>query len=241
MAFAPDMRGHPTETQKVAMRPNSKINRVDDAYERLKREILQNRMPPGFQATEPEVAIRLNMSRTPVREALIRLRAEGLVELIPRRGMRVLPIARSDMRDIYQLLTVLEPEAAADVAREGLDNEQATVLEAATTEMEQALHDEDLDTWAAADDRFHRILLGYNRNDRLTAFVNTLFDQAHRARMVTLRLRDVPWKSTEDHRDILKALSDGNPSRTRKLFRNHRERAAAELLKVLEQSRLSQL
>ncbi len=223
------------------MPSSPKISRANDAYERLKGEILENRLPPGYQGTEPEVAERLNMSRTPVREALIRLQGEGLIELIPRRGIRVLPIAPSDMRDIYQILTVLEPEAAAEVAQSGLNKQQVEDLEAATAEMEQALKDNDLDRWAAADDRFHRTLLLCNRNNRLTAFVNMLFDQAHRARIITLHLRDIPWKSTEDHRNILKAVAEGDAARTRELFRSHRERAARELLNVLEKSRLSQL
>lgn len=223
------------------MATSEKISRVDDAYDRLKSEILENRMPPGFQGTEPEVALRLGMSRTPVREALIRLQSEGLVELIPRRGIRVLPISPNDMREIYQLLTVLEPEAAADVGDDGLSDEQISVLETATSEMEQALDEGDLDRWAAADDRFHRVLLSYNSNDRLTAFVNTLFDQAHRARIITLRLREVPRQSTEDHRAILRALSKGDADRTRAVFRTHRERAASELLGVLERCRLSQI
>jgi DNA-binding GntR family transcriptional regulator len=223
------------------MATSARVSRVDDAYDRLKSEILQNRMPPGFQGTEPEVALRLGMSRTPVREALIRLQSEGLVELIPRRGIRVLPISPNDMREIYQLLTVLEPEAAADVGQDGLSEEQVSVLETATSEMEQALDEGDLDRWAEADDRFHRVLLSYNGNDRLTAFVNTLFDQAHRARIITLRLREVPRQSTEDHRAILRALSAGNAERTREVFRAHRERAAAELLGVLEKCRLSQI
>ena len=227
--------------QKVVMVRPARVSRVADAYVRLKKEILENRMPPGFQGTEPEIALRLGMSRTPVREALIRLQGEGLVELIPRRGVRVLPIAPRDMRDIYQLLTVLEPEAAADVAETGLNPDQIADLETATAEMEQALDEDDLDKWAAADDRFHRALLSCNSNDRLTAFVNTLFDQAHRARMVTLRLREVPRKSTADHRAILKAVSDGDAQQTRRVFRAHRERAAAELLNVLEKCRLSQL
>jgi DNA-binding GntR family transcriptional regulator len=79
------------------MQSHGKSSRVNDAYVQIKAEILSNRLPPGFQAPEPEVALRLGMSRTPVREALIRLEADGLVELIPRRGVRVLPLRAEDM------------------------------------------------------------------------------------------------------------------------------------------------
>ena len=227
--------------RKANMESSAKLSRANDAYNRLKTEILENRMPPGFQGTEPEIALRLNMSRTPVREALLRLQGEGLVELKPRRGVRVLPIAPSDMREIYQLLTVLEPEAAADIAIAGVSPDEIAVLDDATTEMELALAQGDLDKWAAADDRFHRELLKLNENGRLSAFVNTLFDQAHRARMVTLRLRTLPHESTLEHRRILNAIAKGDADKTRALFRAHRERAATELLSVLEECRLTQL
>ncbi|MEM8951329.1 MAG: GntR family transcriptional regulator [Pseudomonadota bacterium] len=219
----------------------AKVTRVDDAYERLREEILESRMPPGFQAPEPEIAERLGMSRTPVHEALIRLEGDGLVALVPRRGVKVLPLAPEDMREIYEILTALEPEAAASVAEARFDAEQLAPLHQATDDMERALAESDLDAWAAADDRFHRRLLNLHGNGRLTGFVQTLFDQAHRARMATLRLRDLPVKSTEEHRVILRCIADGDAEETRSIFRTHRRRAAKELLGVLERTRLTHL
>lgn len=218
-----------------------KTSRVEDAYERLKQEILQNRMPPGFQAPEPEIALRLGMSRTPVREALIKLEAQGLVELIPRRGARVLPVSTEDMRDIYEILTALEPEAAARIARSRPTKDDLRALEQASQDMADALAEDDLDAWAVADDRFHRELLRMNGNKRLSAFVNTLFDQAHRVRMITLRLRARPVASTEEHREILGHILAGDAEKTRETFRAHRERAATELLAILGNYRLPQL
>ncbi len=215
--------------------------RVGDAYERLKEEIRSNRLPPGFQAPEPEIALRMGMSRTPVREALIRLEAEGLVELIPRRGARVLPIRPDDMAEIYEILTALEPEAAANLAREKPTDAQLMPLDRATTKMEKALKAGDLDAWAEADDLFHRTLLAMHGNQRLLGFVASLFDQAHRARIVTLRMRDTPYRSTQDHRQILEHLRAGDVEATRTAFREHRQRAANELLGILEKYKLGQL
>ena len=219
----------------------AKTTRVADAYERLKAEILGNRMPPGFQALEPEIALRLGMSRTPVREALLKLAADGLIELIPRHGARVLPMSPEDMGEIYEILTALEPEAAARLARARPSADALRPLERASADMERALLDDDLDAWAEADDRFHRKLVGLNGNRRLSGFVNTLFDQAHRARMMTLRLREPPAKSTEEHRDILEHIRAGDVDKAREAFRLHRERAAAELLGILENYRLPRL
>lgn len=218
-----------------------KTTLVVDAYARLKLEILENRMPAGFLATEPEIAVRLGMSRTPVREALLKLESEGLVELIRRRGARVLPVQPDDMREIYEILTALEPEAAAALARRQLDRAQLQELEDATCDMETALEKGDLDAWAEADDRFHRRLLALHGNRRLSSMVRTLCDQAHRARMITLRLRQSPEKSTQEHRAIMNCILAGDAEGARDAFRQHRERSAKELLAVLENYRLPSL
>lgn len=218
-----------------------KQTRAEAAYEQLKAEILNNELPPGFQAMEPELALKFGVSRTTIREALIRLAAEGLVEMVPRRGARVLPLRADDMREIYQVFTALEPEAAASVAGTNPSEEDLRPLVDATTAMEKALETEDLEAWAAADDLFHRSLLDLNGNKRVEQFVSSLLDQAHRARMVTLRLRDVPTKSTAEHRELLKFLRNGDAENARRCFRHHRERAARELLSVLEKYKLAQL
>lgn len=211
-----------------------KATRVDDAYERLKDEILENRMPPGFQAPEPEFALRLGMSRTPVREALLRLEAEGLVELIPRRGARVLPISPVDMEEIYEILTALEPEAAASLAKNKLGKKELQGLEDACADMEKALDKGDLEAWGIADSQFHSKLLKLHGNRRLSAYARTMCDQAHRVRMITLRLRNKLEKSTQEHREILKRIQNGDPDGARQVFRKHRERTARELLDILE-------
>jgi len=221
------------------MTARAKIMRVDDAYQRLKEDILGNQLPPGYLTPEPELALRLGMSRTPVREALIRLHGEGLVELVPRRGVRVMPVSPDDMREIYQLLATLEPEAAAGVAARGLSEDQRAQLADATDAMERALRAGELEEWALADSRFHERLLDFSENARLKAIVGTLFAQSHRARAVTLRLREPPWKSTEEHRAIVDAMADGDAELTRARFRRHRDEAAQELINILEKCRLS--
>ncbi len=215
--------------------------RVEDAYEQLKSQILDQRLPFGFQATESEIADLVDMSRTPVREALLRLQFDGLVELVPRRGVRVSPVSASDMADIYEILMALEPAAAASLASRGLNAPEIERLESITRDMETALADDDLDAWAMADDRFHREILSLHGNRRLTAFVSALLDQAHRARMITLRLRAKPIASTQDHRDVLAHIVNRSPEQAKASFAAHRERAASELLAILRDLRLPQL
>jgi len=222
-------------------RKEPRFSLTDEAYARLKKEILENRMPPGFQALEQDLAKRLNMSRTPVREALIRLQEEGLVEVVSRRGMRVLPLSPSDMQEIYEVLTCIEAEAAAMLARRNPDPNELSDLVGAITDMENALGKDDLEAWADADNRYHRELVGLSKNKRLAHMAGTLMDQAHRVRMFTLRLREKPVRSTAEHRDQISAFLEGRPDKVREIYRKHRECAAAELMIILRQYKLHNL
>lgn len=214
---------------------------VDDAYEQIRRRILDNVWPPGHRALEQEVALALGMSRTPVREALLRLQNDGLVEVIPRHGMRVLPVSPNDMREIYLVLTALECLAAELVAQRKPTDEDLAPLVAATKAMDQALKDDDLDAWAAADERFHAHLVDLAGNRQLQATVLNYWERSHRARMFTLRLRPKPVNSTREHLEMVQRFRAGDAAGAASVTRAHRERANRELVAIFEQFRLSQM
>lgn len=215
--------------------------RSAQAYAELKRRVLDNEFPPGAYVLEQELADLLRMSRTPIREALVRLANEGLVELRPRHGMRVLPISAQDMRDIYVILTALEPEVAAEVAARGLPADQIAELRGAVTDMEAALARDDLPAWAEADERFHRLLVGASANQRLQSVILQFWEQAHRVRMLTLRLRPKPVQSTREHHELMDAIEAGAAERARDIHRSHRERAAVMLAELLTTHGLTRL
>ena len=223
------------------MPAKSKRTLVDDAYDGIKQRIRDNQMTPGSNVPEQELAESLGVSRTPVREALIRLESEGLVEVVPRHGVRVLPIKTEDMQEIYDILTAVEPFAARRLAESDPGSEVLTGLQHTVEEMEAALDEQDLSRWANADEQFHRLLLDGLGNRRLSAFIDRLNDQAHRARMVTLRLREVPRESTLEQRAIFEALKQADGEKVEKLFRKHRERVASELTEILSKLQIAQL
>ena len=111
---------------------------VEAAYRALKVAIRDNVYPPGHQAAEPEIAEQLGMSRTPVHEAIIRLQEEGLVQVLPRRGVLICPISADDIREIYDVLIAVEGMAAARLASlpEPLAGSVADELDQATAAMD---------------------------------------------------------------------------------------------------------
>lgn len=212
---------------------------VDHAYRVIRQRILDNIYPAGHRALEREFAHELNLSRTPVREALLKLQAEGLLELIPRHGARVLPVSALHMREIYEVLTALESMAAETLTRRKPTAAELRPLSEASRDMTAALKNDDLDAWARADEHFHRQLLELAGNSVLTHTVRQLWDRAHRARMVTLRLRPRPVHSTREHNAIVEAIKAGDPDVVVRLYRAHRQRASTELLAILEKARLT--
>ena len=132
-------------------------------------------------------------------------------------------------------------ETAARLAEADLGREALKELERATDDMEQALAAGDLEGWAEADSRFHEKLIELYGNQRILAFFRTICDQAHRARMMTLRLRKKPVRSTAEHRQIMNCILQGKAQEVRETFRKHREHVSQELLEILEITRLSRI
>lgn len=210
---------------------------VSDAYRVMKDAIRDNAFVPGYQGSEQEIAIRLGMSRTPVHEALIRLQEEGLVRVLPKRGVTVLALSPDDMREVYDVIIALEGMAAELIAGMSAKDRRPIVaeLEATNSEMKAALQREELDVWARADDRFHRLLIDRSGNTRLARLANTIMDQSHRARMMTLRLRAKPTGSIKEHQAITAAINSGDTALACSHAQGHRRRARSELLPLLDQ------
>ena len=229
---SPDRQAAPAERtprRRAPQRPSY----TQQAYDELRRRILDNEMPANAQYLEQALAEDLGMSRTPVREALIRLAEEHLVEVRPRHGVRVLPISIADMREIYELLTELEALAARRVAERRPAPEEIAALKAAVEAMDEALEHDDLPRWARCDDVFHHTLLTMAGNSRLSGVVANFASQVFRVRMRTLTLRPKPVKSNRDHARLVAAIEKGDADLAYAVHRRHREQTGRMLLALL--------
>ena len=216
---------------------------VDDAYAAMKEEIRESRFPPGYQASEQEIALRLGMSRTPVHEAAIRLQEDGLVRILSRKGIVICALAPADMREIYDVVIAIEGRASALIA-EMADGERhaiASELSAQTIGMTQAREAGDLAAWGRADDCFHRTLVERARNGRMIRINQTITDQAHRARMLTLKLRGELGASVAEHDRIIQAIRMVDATAAQEQACRHRTRARDELLPLLDSFGLKHL
>jgi DNA-binding GntR family transcriptional regulator len=225
------MAGRPTAasgdaagaTARMAGRP---ISPSGDVVGVLRRMILVGELPPGSRATQDELAQRLGVSTMPVRKALLRLAAEGLIEVSPRRSFRVVHTTADDIRDVYWMQARIAGQLADRAARV-VDGERLAELATAHDAFSAACRSGRADDMEAANWRFHRVV------NRAAAAPKLL---------LTLRttLRFIPddfyclvpdWApvSERGHRRILEALAAKDPAEARAAAEDH-VREAADLL-----------
>ena len=221
--------------------PEKALSNSQRAIQALRRKIFEGDLAAGSDHLETELADLLEMSRTPVREAVLTLEGQGLLEMRPRKGVRILPLSPDDMAEIYDVLTQLESHAAECAASAGYDEADLAKLAQAIDDMDAAIASTNLDSWADADDRFHSELVHLGGNSRIQAIAAMMNDQVRRARTTTLFMRPLPTKSNADHRRVYQAIRDGDADTARDTHRKHRQHAKTILVDLLSKHRLRYL
>ncbi|MEH7494372.1 GntR family transcriptional regulator [Neobacillus niacini] len=203
------------------------------AYLAVRHAIRHLQLPPGKTVLEREMAEILGMSRTPVRESLVRLETEGWVRLIPRRGFIVAPLVADDLQQIYEVVESLDG-VAGRLATDRATHEELNQLEHLIKEQEIALERNDLLAWTDLDDQFHNYIVDLSQNPRLRGIVDSQSDQLYRARLYTIGYRPKPTHSVIEHKAILAVMRAGEPEAVRTMLQSHRYRARKEILEALQ-------
>ncbi|WP_246233061.1 GntR family transcriptional regulator [Aurantimonas aggregata] len=203
------------------------------AYRELKFRILEGRLPPGTTLLETEVAALLSMSRTPIREALIKLDEEGLVRVRPRHGVTVRSQSLDDLAEIYEVFSALEVVAARLLARRGLSEAEIERLHGLMAQMERATKRDDIAQWSQLDDNFHAEIVALCGNSRLQTTLRQYWDQQYRARMAIVPLRPRPSQSDDEHRAIVAAIAAQDSDEAGRLHQLHRDRTDQQALALL--------
>ena len=177
----------------------------DVVFNTLRQAILRGELQPGERLMEIQLAQRLGVSRTPVREAIRKRELEGLVLMIPRRGAEVAEITRQDLEDVLEVRAALEELAVKD-ACEHITDEQLQDLKKAANEFKRSLEGTDLVACAEADIPFHEIIYAATNNKRLVQMLNNLREQMYRYRMENLKDKRTYRTLVEEHDAIRRAL-----------------------------------
>jgi DNA-binding GntR family transcriptional regulator len=205
---------------------------TEQAYLRLRHEIITCKLRPGSEVGEQDLASRLEMSKTPVREALARLTLEGLVEAFPRRGYRVKPVTVKDVTDIFTVRKALET-VAAELAALRMTTAEVDGLE----EISRRTYGQDVTLpvleFVEANNTFHAAIARGARVPRLQLLVAGYLEECTRLFHMGATIRDVTPETEEDHSLIVGALRRRDPVAAREAIAVHTDNTRRGLLSAL--------
>ncbi len=186
----------------------------------LREGILTGELKPGERLMEIHLAKKLDVSRTPIREAIRILELEGLVTMVPRKGAEVARISEDDIRDVLEVRRSLD-SLAAKLACERISEEEKKELEALEEEFERSTLTKDATTIARADVKFHDRILTASKNKRLCQMVNNLADRIYRYRYEYIKDDKSHERLIAEHREIMKNIFEGNKKRAEEAVEAH--------------------
>ena len=218
---------------EVIAQPNS-LNLHEATFQKLRSLLVEGLIPPGSKLNERELAESLHVSRTPIREAIKRLAADGLVELIANRGAIAIELSHADVINTVDVIAQLEGYSG-ELAAQRISNTALSELEALQYEMMASYARRDLSSYYQLNLRIHQLISQAANNSVLTQ----LFSQAN-ARIEALRFRSnqngVKWeRAVEEHQEMIDALKARDSERMRKVMILHvmnKRDVVLELLKT---------
>lgn len=192
----------------------------DLVFNTLRQAILRGELKPGERLMEIQLAEKLGVSRTPIREAIRKLELEGLVLMIPRRGAEVAKISPKALEDVLEVRGSLE-DLAALLSCERITDTEIQALAAAAESFKDIVEDGDEMKIAEADEHFHDIIYESTKNQRLVQILNNLREQMYRYRLEYIKDRGKRGMLIEEHDQILQAIRTRSTEKARELMREH--------------------
>lgn len=222
-----------TNTLSSSPAESTALSQGDDAYARLRGDVISCRLPPGAIVTEPELMAAYDIRKTSCRIALTRLAQEGFVRSRPRKGYQIAPITLRDVEEVFQLRAQIEPLAARlAVGRVNLD--QLRTLEAACRLQHPVLHlNDQIDVFMDANKAFHLAIAQASGNDRLHRLLAGLLDEMSRLVALGFGVQKTKPEIKHDHNALIEAFAEGDARRAELIARRHIETFQAMTLEKL--------
>ena len=192
----------------------------DVVFNTLRQAILKGELEPGERLMEIQLAERLGVSRTPIREAIRKLELEGLVLMIPRKGAEVAEISEKSLREVLEVRRSLE-ELAIELACQRITPEELTALEEAENRFARAVEDGEVMAIAESDENYHELIYQATANDRLVQILNNLREQMYRYRLEYIKDEDRRQILVVEHEHILRAVRRRDIADAKSAVREH--------------------
>ena len=216
-------------SEDLKLNMNAYLPLRDVVFQTLREAILKGDLRPGERLMELQLAAKLGVSRTPIREAIRMLEQEGLAVTIPRKGAEVARMTEKDMEDVLQIREALD-DLAVQVACDKITQEQLERLMATMKNLELAVQARDLSKIVAYDVEFHDVIYEATDNPKLVILLSNLREQIYRYRVEYLKEKENYPMLIVEHEEIVQALKQKNKERVADAMRNH-IRNQAEVVK----------
>ncbi|MEA2524871.1 MAG: hypothetical protein QOF33_1072 [Thermomicrobiales bacterium] len=217
------------------------INRAslsEQAYEAIKVMIHRLELKPGQPVTEAKLSTMLNISKSPIRSALIHLQRDGLVTITPYKETIVSEMSVQNVRSIYEARALIEPHVIVALTPLLTDSDFAE-LEAILDRSEQAMAAEDFPLFFALNTEYHGFYVRRHGNDIFQNVLKVINGQMERVRMISATIRNHPQKQLAEHRQIFEAIRAGDAQRAGDAMRAHIVGYLDDVLTEFESGRIT--
>lgn len=218
----------------IKLQINEYLPLRDVVFNTLREAILKGELKPGERLMEIQLADRLGVSRTPIREAIRKLELEGLVITIPRKGAEVAKITEKNMRDVLVVRKSLEA-LAMQIACEEITMDQLLKLKEAAREFEYWVKLKDLKKMAEADVKFHEVIYQATGNDRLIQILNNIREQIYRYRIEYLKDDGSYPALIKEHQEMIRGLKEKNKDYVTEISCRHIENQESAVINMIRE------
>ena len=196
-------------SEDLKLNMNAYLPLRDVVFQTLREAILKGELKPGERLMELQLASKLGVSRTPIREAIRMLELEGLAVTIPRKGAEVARMTEKDMEDVLQIREALD-ELAVQIACDKMTEKQLVNLTLAMKNFENSIQTGNLKKVVQTDVEFHDVIYQATDNPKLVNILSNLSEQIYRYRVEYLKEKENYPMLVKEHEEIVTALKDRN-------------------------------
>lgn len=207
----------------LAQTPLQRTSLREQALALLREALITGRLADGVVYSTKALAAELGVSNGPIREAMLALVDDGLMEAVPNKGFRTVPLTPADLAEIYEMRLLLEVPTVTRLAGAGLPGDRVARLTSLVDTIERTARSGDLPGNLAADRDFHLTLLAACGNGRLVGSVARLRDQTRLHNLRAINADGGLVASADEHRPLLAAIVGQDGAAAERLIRQHLE------------------
>lgn len=207
----------------------------DVIFNTIREAIISGELKPGERLMEVQLAEKMGVSRTPVREAIRKLELEGLVEMIPRKGAHVAEVSVKDIMDVLEVRASMDG-LATSLASQRITPDEVKELNHVLSQFVTNVEKENVSGTIKKDVEFHDVIYRASRNDKLLQISNSLREQVHRFRIIYLKGTGSTKDVIKEHEQIVEAIVTKDSQLAQKIAYDHIRKQEESIIKALKRN-----